>query len=73
MSRCQAVDCITPVKSEMLMCRKHWFMVPSDIRSRVWQAWLDVGRGEAGAWEKHDKVKKLAIEAVKQQESKSEW
>lgn len=34
--RCHARGCPVPVKPEMLMCRKHWFMVPYPIRRAVW-------------------------------------
>lgn len=31
--RCHARECMTRVKPEMLMCKRHWFMVPPDIRN----------------------------------------
>ena len=33
---CHARQCQEPVPPSKLMCRKHWFMVPAAIRSRVW-------------------------------------
>lgn len=33
---CHAVECEISVAPEMLMCRRHWFMVPPRLRSRVW-------------------------------------
>lgn len=33
---CHASGCGAHVPPEMLMCRRHWFMVPMDIRGRVW-------------------------------------
>lgn len=38
---CHAVECNTRVVPEMLMCRKHWFMVPMHIRRWVWSAYRD--------------------------------
>jgi len=32
---CHAHKCEVIVKPEMLMCRKHWFMVPPDVRRTV--------------------------------------
>lgn len=34
--KCAADGCAKIVASEMLMCRRHWFMVPKDLRGRVW-------------------------------------
>ena len=37
--RCHARGCTTPVKPEMLMCLKHWRMVPKSIQRQVWSAY----------------------------------
>jgi hypothetical protein len=37
--RCAARNCPEAVRPSILMCRRHWFMVPADIRSRVWAAY----------------------------------
>lgn len=34
---CHIPECAVEVPSQMLMCRKHWFMVPANIRRRVWK------------------------------------
>lgn len=34
--RCHARGCNTPVPPKLLMCRRHWFMVPPALRDRVW-------------------------------------
>lgn len=33
---CHATDCTSPVPPEMWGCKKHWFMVPREIRNRIW-------------------------------------
>lgn len=33
---CHARGCPELVPPEMLMCRRHWFMVPKPVRARVW-------------------------------------
>lgn len=33
---CHATRCRVSVPPEMLMCRRHWFMVPRDVRLKVW-------------------------------------
>lgn len=34
---CHAHECATPVKPELLMCAKHWRMVPKRIQRLVWK------------------------------------
>ncbi len=34
---CHAINCKIEVPPEMLMCKKHWFMVPKDIRNQIWE------------------------------------
>jgi len=34
--RCHARGCNVAVPPKRLMCRRHWFMVPREIRNRVW-------------------------------------
>jgi hypothetical protein len=34
--RCHAKGCTIKVKPEMLMCSKHWKMVPKNIQKEVW-------------------------------------
>ncbi len=36
---CHAIGCKIEVPPEMLMCRRHWYMVPKSIRDRVWAAY----------------------------------
>jgi hypothetical protein len=36
---CHARECETPVKPEMLMCLRHWRMVPRKIQRAVWAAY----------------------------------
>lgn len=34
---CHARGCKTPVKPELLMCFKHWKMVPRNLQRNVWK------------------------------------
>lgn len=36
---CHAKNCTASVPPEMLMCRKHWYMVPAPLRAKVWAAY----------------------------------
>lgn len=44
--RCHAKGCTVAVPPRMLMCRRHWFMVPADLRAAVWD---EYGRSGAAA------------------------
>jgi hypothetical protein len=33
---CHALTCDVPVPPKMLMCKRHWSMVPKHLRDRVW-------------------------------------
>ena len=37
--RCHAKGCTREVPPSMLMCRKHWFMVPKALRDEVWRTY----------------------------------
>lgn len=37
---CHATGCDTQVPPRMLMCRKHWFMVPREIQAQVWAKYV---------------------------------
>lgn len=34
--RCHAIGCAIAVDPGLLMCRRHWFMVPKKLRKEVW-------------------------------------
>jgi len=36
---CHAKECKVRIDSPNLMCSKHWFMVPPDLRHKVWAAY----------------------------------
>lgn len=44
---CHAACCTAKVPPAMLMCRKHWFMVPKAVRDRVWATYRD---GQCDDW-----------------------
>jgi predicted DNA-binding protein (MmcQ/YjbR family) len=37
---CHAEKCKTVVKPSMFMCRKHWYMIPENLRKRVWNTYV---------------------------------
>jgi hypothetical protein len=38
--KCPAPPCNRQVRFEQLACRNHWYAIPADLRSRVWDAYL---------------------------------
>ena len=38
---CHARGCETPVRPQLLMCRRHWFQVPRDIQAAVYRHYRD--------------------------------
>lgn len=37
---CHARDCEVPVPPKMLMCRKHWFMLPREKQNAIWRHYV---------------------------------
>lgn len=66
---CHAKGCQIAVPPEMLMCKRHWFMVPASIRAEVWrhyrQGQCDLNPPPSQAW--HDAAN-AAIAAVAKRE-----
>ena len=38
--RCHWPTCITPVPPRMWGCKKHWAMLPKDLKARLWAAYV---------------------------------
>ncbi len=36
---CPITDCTASIAFGQLACRRHWFMVPRELRAEVWQTW----------------------------------
>ncbi len=36
---CHWTGCTTKVPPAMWGCRKHWYMLPDDLRARIWKAY----------------------------------
>jgi hypothetical protein len=46
---CAAIGCHTQVAASMLMCRRHWYMVPKPLRDLVWAAYRNYDRARTPA------------------------
>ena len=67
---CHARGCAVPVPSKMLMCRRHWYMVPPDLRRLVWQEYRPGQEIDKGPSESYLHVVHLAIDAVARREGR---
>jgi hypothetical protein len=65
---CHARGCGTPVPPRLLMCLRHWKMVPIDIQRRVWHYYRPGQERDKRPSAEYLKVMKEAIEAVAQKE-----
>jgi len=36
---CPYPGCLTQVPFGQLACRNHWFLLPRELRNRIWSAW----------------------------------
>ena len=57
---CQVPGCDDQIDPSRLMCRRHWYRVPKQLRDRVWATWQS-GRGTSST--EHQIAVRLAIAA----------
>lgn len=67
---CHARGCKVKTKPEMLMCKKHWFMVPKQIRVQVWATYRPGQCADMNPSEEWHKAADEAILAVARREGK---
>jgi hypothetical protein len=58
---CPAAACTASVPYDMLMCSRHWYMVPRPLQSAVWRA---RARGDGAGSDAHTAAIMAAIAAV---------
>jgi hypothetical protein len=66
---CHAEGCNTPVPPKMLMCLKHWRMVPRDLQRRVWAAYVPGQEVSKNPTDEYMEVQRAAVRAVAIKES----
>ncbi|HEX6934689.1 MAG TPA: hypothetical protein VF162_21285 [Streptosporangiaceae bacterium] len=59
--RCVIPRCDDPIDPSRLMCRTHWYMVPKDLRDRVWATWRS---GQGAYTGDHRDAVRVAVAAV---------
>jgi hypothetical protein len=56
--RCPISGCGEQIDPSRLMCRRHWYAVPRQLRDRVWATWRS---GRAAGSDEHREAVRLAI------------
>ena len=69
---CHARGCNVPVPPKMLMCKRHWFMVPYALRKEVWDAYRPGQEVDKNPTIYYLKVATAAINAVAEAEAIAE-
>lgn len=59
---CPVADCHEQIDASRLMCKGHWYLVPKQLRDRVWATWRS-GAGAHGA--EHREAVLLAVAAAR--------
>jgi len=68
---CHAADCAIQVPPKMLMCRRHWFMVPKPIRDAIWSTYRPGQETDKNPSEAYLVNMRAAIKAVADKEGRS--
>lgn len=68
---CHAVECEVSVAPQMLMCRRHWFMVPLKLRNRVWATYQDGQCDTFDPTSAYCQAAKAAVVAVAEREGRT--
>jgi hypothetical protein len=58
--KCAVSGCNHQVKLDLLMCRRHWFMVPAGLRDKLMETWRQ------GTNVQYIAARRACVEAVEQ-------
>ncbi len=58
---CPIPGCKVQIDPSRLMCRAHWYMVPKNMRDRVWATWRS---GQGAFSSEHEDAVRRAVVAV---------
>lgn len=67
---CHAKGCTIPVPPKMLMCKRHWYMVPINIQRKVWLHYRPGQEIDKRPTREYLEVMQEAIDHVAMQEGK---
>lgn len=68
MHYCHAEGCRVVVNPKILMCRRHWFQVPAQLRRAVWREYRPGQEVDKRPSPEYLSVMRAAIEAVAEKE-----
>jgi hypothetical protein len=60
-NRCLVPNCRKRIDQSRLMCRDHWYLVPRQLRDRIWATWRS---GDGARSPEHREAVLLAISAA---------
>jgi hypothetical protein len=67
--RCPVAGCTKGRGDRQLMCKSHWYMVPKELRDRVWATAKKMWAGAEGGAEEWEEARDAAVAAVEQKEA----
>lgn len=69
---CHAIGCTVPVAPRLFMCRRHWYMVPSELRQRLWRVYVSGQEVRKDPTPAYIQVARECQQAVQQKEAEVE-
>jgi hypothetical protein len=67
---CHATECHVEVPPRMLMCRRHWWMVPKPLRDAVWAEYRPGQEVDKRPSNEYMDAQRAAVAAVAEREGK---
>lgn len=67
---CHAVDCNERVPPNLLMCARHWYLVPQSLRTIVWRTYRPGQETDKAPTQDYLDAARAAINFVAQKEGK---
>lgn len=60
---CAHPRCNHEVSIDTLACRKHWFLLPANLRAQIWRTWKarQANPGNPSAIDAHESAKTAAV------------
>ena len=68
---CHAAGCSVEVPPKMLMCRRHWYMVPKPMRDEVWRTYRPGQEDDKAPSDDYLMAMDAAIRAVAEKEGRA--
>lgn len=69
---CHADNCEQAVPPRMLMCRRHWYMVPKRLRDQLWAEYVPGQERRKDPTRTYIEAARACIDAVAAKEARSE-